>query len=189
MAKGGSRNRAGRPPTPTEIKVLTGTFRSDRHGDEAPDGEDEVKLEPDFPQPPEFLPLSDRAKDIWMTLGQHCGPWTTPSDWVTVWGLVRLIERLVMNQEAQNAEEEAAHPLAFRHTITEHMGERGPEERSVVEAKSNPLVEQEIKLFDKLRPYIAMLGFSPIDRTRMPKLTSPDTKADPLKALMNRARA
>lgn len=186
MAKGGRRSRAGRPRTPTQLKVLQGTFRSDRHADE-PGGE--AGIPPAFPQPPAFLTLSDRAQRIWTQLAEHCGPWTAPSDWVTVWGLVRLIERLMCNHEAQLATEEAGHALAFKHTVIEKMGAMGMgEELTMVEAKSNPLVDQEIKLFDKLRPYIAMLGFSPVDRARMPKLTTPGAKADPLGALINRAK-
>lgn len=183
-------SKSGRPQKSAEIRLITGTHRSDRHGDEA---DVEAGIETSvFPSPPPFLPLSDRALEIWAFLREHCGPWTQQSDWVAVWGVVRLIERLILNHEAQATEEEAGHPLAFKHTVIEKQGpmyEGGVQEQQIVEAKSNPLVDQEIKLFDKVRAYIAMLGLSPVDRARMPKLVNPGAKADPIAALTRRVRA
>ena len=80
------------------MKVVTGTFREDRHGDAAAV---EAQIDPAFPQPPAFLPLSDRARQIWQSLSDHCGPWTSQSDWPAVWGVVRMIERIILNHEAQ----------------------------------------------------------------------------------------
>lgn len=188
MPKGGRRARAGGPRKPTDLKVIEGTFRKDRHGREVTTGEAK------FPKPPGFLQLSGREKRVWKCVGEHCGAWTALSDWTTVWGLVRLIERLIRNHEAQLETDGASHPLAFRHTI-KHVpvpgarpGEVEDQQLEIVEAKSNPLVDQEIKLFDKLRPYIGLLGLSPVDRARMPKLTEPSKVVDPVAALQQRMK-
>ncbi len=189
MPKGGARARAGRTPKPTDLKVIHGTFRADRHGKEVRTGDAK------FPKPPGFLRLSGREKRIWKFLGEHCGAWTADSDWPTVWGVVRLVERLVRNQEAQLETETSGHPLAFKHTLrtTPRAGGRlgdteAVEEVEIVEAKSNPLVDQEIKLFEKVRAYIGLLGLSPVDRARMPKLTTEKKPVDPIQALLARGQ-
>jgi hypothetical protein len=190
MPKGGPRRRAGRPRKPTELKVITGTFRDDRHGKE-------VRAEaPRFPLPPKFLMLDERQKRIWKNVGQHCGAWSSPSDWPTVWGLVRLVEQLIRCQEAQLLTDDAGGPLAYKHTIR-HVPVVGSgsrdraddvQEIEIVEAKPNPLVLLEVRLFDKLRPFIAMLGLSPVDRARMPKLEAPKKDVDPIAALQQRMK-
>jgi hypothetical protein len=189
LPKGGARARAGRAKKPTDLKVIQGTFRNDRHGQEVKTGEAK------FPKPPGFLLIDGRQKRIWKFVGEHCGPWTAPSDWPTVWGLVRLVERLIQNQEAQKETETSGHPLAFKHTLRQRPqagGRTGDteamEEIEIVEAKANPLVDQEIKLFDKLRPFIAMLGLSPVDRARMPSLAGAAKPADPVDALIKRTK-
>jgi hypothetical protein len=190
MPKGGARTRAGRARKPTDLKVIQGTFRTDRHGKEVQTGEAK------FPRPPKFLHLSGREKRIWKFVGDHCGAWSAESDWPTAWGLVRLIERLIRNQEAQLETETSGHPLAFKHTLRHvpRIGSGGRdkpdevEQIEVVEAKSNPLVDQELRLFDKLRPFIAMLGLSPVDRARMPKLAGEKKTVDPIAALQKRSK-
>jgi hypothetical protein len=184
MPKGGARARAGRARKPTELKVLQGTFREDRHGKEIRQG---VAT---FPRPPGFIRLTGRTKRIWQYVGKHCGPWTAESDWPAVWGLVRLIERLIQNQDAQLETETSGHPLAFKHTLR-HAEARGDEREvvEIVEAKSNPLVDQEARLFDKLRPFIAMMGLSPTDRARMPKIGGDAQQPiDPIEALTRRIK-
>jgi hypothetical protein len=191
MPKGGHRSRSGRHRTPTELKILTGTFRNTRHKDEPTKKADDG---PKFPKPSALLQLTGRQKQLWTLVGKHCGAWTATSDWATVWGLVCLLERLIKTHEAQLETETAGHPLAFRHTVRQvpqrlsARGDTDVEEIEIVEAKSNPLVDQEIKLIDKLRPYIAMLGLSPVDRARMPKMTSKVAVVDPIGALIGRAK-
>lgn len=167
---------------------MHGTFRQDRHGKEIQAGEAK------FPTPPKFLVLSKRERRIWRFVGRHCRAWSALSDWPVVWGLVRMIERLIRCQDAQRETDDAGHPLAFKHTIRHVPRLTGGRDRvddveqiEIVEARSNPLVLQEIKLFEKLRPFISMLGLSPVDRARMPKLEDPQ-KTDPLDALTRRMK-
>jgi hypothetical protein len=185
----GNRNSGGRNRKPAELKVITGTFRADRERKPAQIGEAK------FPRPPAFLQLSGRERRVWRLLGDHCGAWTAASDWPTVWATVRLIERLIRCQEAQSETESAGHPLAMRHTI-KHLpkpaaraGEVDDEQIEIVEAKANPLILLEVKLFEKLRPFIALLGLTPVDRGRMPTLTAPAGKGDPIDALLKRMRS
>jgi len=189
MPKGGRRSRAGRRRRPTDLKVIQGTFRKDRHANELPRTDSDG---PRFPKAPSILRLSPRQRKLWRLVGKHCDAWTALSDWPTVWGLVCLLEQLIHNHEAQLETEESGHPLAFKHTVIEKpvMGPTGPErqELTFVEAKSNPLISDERKICDKLRPYIAMLGLSPVDRARMPKMTSKPAAADPLAALIARGK-
>jgi hypothetical protein len=178
----------GHNAKPTAIHLLCGTFRPNRHGDEA-DAEAQIDAAV-FPLPPAFLPLSDRAQEIWAFLGEHCGPWTQQSDWVAVWGVVRLIERLILNHEAQLDTDDAGHPLAFKHVViekTDPMVPGGVSEQTIVEAKSNPLVDQEARLFSKLSGYLSLMGLSPIARARMPRMSAVATP-DPLTSLMKRVR-
>lgn len=180
--------RSGRPRKPTTLKIIQGTFREDRHASELPT----TTGGPQFPRPPAILALSRRHRRLWKLVGLYAGAWTALSDWPTIWGLVCLLEQLVRNHEAQRETDEAGHPLAFKHTVIDKpvMGPMGPErqELSFVEAKSNPLIADERKICDKLRPYIAMLGLSPVDRARMPKMTSKPWAADPLAALIARGK-
>ena len=185
----GVRGRSGgHNAKPAAIHLITGTFRSDRHGDEA-DAEATIDGAV-FPSPPAFLPLSERAQQIWASLGEHCGPWMAQRDWIVVWAVVRMIERLILNHEAQLETDDAGHPLAFKHVVIEKADPMMPgavSEQTVVEAKSNPLVDQEARLFSKLSGYLSLMGLSPIARARMPRMSAA-TAADPLTSLMKRVR-
>ncbi len=171
MAKGGRRQRAGGRPKPTELKVLEGTFRADRHS-EAP------QVAAGWPEPPAHL--SPRERELWDGLARHCGAWTAPSDALVVNGVVALMDRLLRNQEAQRATEDAGHPLAYKHTMREKDGQQ----TTIVEAKENPLISQELKLWRELRSFVGLLGLSPADRARMPKGEAP--AADPFEAFLRR---
>jgi phage terminase small subunit len=186
----GVRGRSGgHNAKPAAIHLMTGTFRSDRHGNEE---EAEAAIESStFPTPPAFLPLSDRAQQIWASLGEHCGPWMAQRDWIVVWGVVRMIERLILNHEAQLETDDAGHPLAFKHVVIEKqdpMVPGGVSEQTIVEAKGNPLVDQEARLFSKLSGYLSLMGLSPIARTHMPRMSPAAATQDPLTSLMKRAR-
>lgn len=156
MAKGGRRVGAGHPKTPTALKIVTGSYRKDRHGNEP-------QVAASFPAAP--VGLNERELATWKELEQHCATWTALSDKWAIWGVVKLVDRLDRNQEAQRASAEAGHPLAFSYKIT---GSGEDEEKSVrVEAKSNPLIDQEVKLLRELRMFLAICGLSPRDRTQM----------------------
>jgi phage terminase small subunit len=182
MPKGGRRNHSGRPPKPTELKVVQGTFREDRHGGEVSvaSGVDSV-----FPKPPKHL--NKRERDAWKQL-EALVSWVAPSDVLAVNGVVSLWDLLLRNQEAQRASAEAGHPLAFRYHITED-GEKEQEKHIEVEAKENPLYSQQIKIWRELRAYIALTGLSPVDRARMTPVGGAEEKPSKLADLMRRARA
>jgi hypothetical protein len=176
MAKGGRRQGAGRKPKPTEIKLLQGTFRSDRHGDEA---QPEQKGFPDAP-----THLTPRELEVWGQLQAKCAHWSAPSDWLAFNGVVSLVDRILRNQEAQRATDTAGHPLAFKHVLSD----QGEKHIEIVQAEENPLITQEVKLWRELRAYIGITGLSPADRARM-RVTTPDEKqANPLDRFIKKSR-
>lgn len=156
MAKGGRRAHSGKKPKPTEMKLLQGTFRADRHGDE-------VVTPPKWPAPPAWL--TDRERELWGSLEAHCRAWVAESDLLAINGVVSIMSRVLSNQRAQQATEEAGGPLAFKHIIEEANGKS----IEIVEAKENPLITQEVKLWRELRAYIGIMGLSPVDRARVQK--------------------
>jgi hypothetical protein len=157
MAKGGRRVRAGRKPKPTDLKVLQGTFRTDRHGGE-------VQVPAKWPDPPVFIPMTDRQRVIWQGL-KDGDTWHAETDWPSVWGLVKAIDGVIANHEAQLETETASHPLAFKHILQEQNGKSV----EIVTAEENPLRTGELKFLDRLYKFIALNGRSPADRARMPK--------------------
>jgi hypothetical protein len=163
MAKGGRRTHAGRKPVPTAIKVVTGVFRTDRHGDEP-------QTVAAWPDPPAHL--NPRERELWAHLAQACGPWVAPSDGVTINGLVSLMDRVLAIQEAMRATPDAASPL----TVTFTPAADGEPNAEPV---ANPLYTLELKFWTALRGYIAILGLSPADRARMPAGHAP-AAANPL---------
>ncbi len=182
MPRGGRRQGAGRKPKPTEIKVLQGTFRGDRHGDEA---QPDVK---GWPEPPAHL--NARELELWGALGERCAAWSAPSDFLAFNGVVSLADRLLRNQEAQGETDTSGHPLTFKHVIKHVIGGDGnPVELEIVSPEENPLISQEIKLWRELRAFIGITGLSPADRARM-KLSDPGAKkpANPLDRFIGRAR-
>jgi hypothetical protein len=168
--------RSGRKPKPTGLKVLQGTFRSDRHGDE---------VQPDaggWPEPPAHLGDDERA--LWDGLREHCEPWAAKSDWMAFNGVVSLMAKVLRVQAAQRATEDAGGPLSFKHVVQEKDGK----ETTIVEAKENPLWGTEAKFWKELRAYIGLTGLSPADRARMRVSDGSDTPANPLDRFLKKAK-
>jgi hypothetical protein len=98
LGMGGNR-RSGRRRTSTDLKLVRGTFRPDRHADEA------QPTAKGWPDPPGHL--SARERVLWDALRTHCEPWSAPSDWVAYNGVVSLLDRLLRVQEAMQANTDA----------------------------------------------------------------------------------
>src|SRR5688572_9978859 len=105
MAKGGKRTGAGAKRKPTELKVLEGSFRKDRHGDAPP-------VVPGFPAAPECLMEAERQ--LWASFPKP--NWIGQTDVVAVHAAVSTYERILRNQKAQQATETAGHPLSYKYT-------------------------------------------------------------------------
>jgi hypothetical protein len=164
MAKGGRRQHAGGQRKPTEMKVVQGTFRADRHAAE-------VRVPSGWPKTPAHLNPRERA--LWKGLKRHCRAWVAPSDWLALNGVVSLADRLLRNQDAQRASATAGHPLV-------KLSVKNPV------ATENPLISQELKLWRELRGYIAIVGLSPVDRARVQTSSAGDARANPLDRFLNR---
>jgi hypothetical protein len=160
MAKGGRRSGAGRKRKPTELRVLEGTFRKDRHAG-AP------QVVEGFPEAPGCLNEAERA--LWETFPKPA--WIGQTDVVAVHAAVSIYERILRNQKAQQATAKAGNPLAEKHTI-DGDGNRA------VEAKENPLITQELKLWGRLMSILGTLGLTPADRAKMtmPKVNETEDK-------------
>jgi hypothetical protein len=172
MAKGGRRNHAGKPPKPTDMKVLQGTFRDDRHGAE-------VHVPAKWPPPPAHL--SERERALWNSLEGSCQTWVAESDWPALNGAVALMDRILRIQDAQRDAETptAGNPLAFKYS-TDGDG------NVTAEPKENPLFTMELKFWTGLRGYIAILGLSPADRARMKPTEAEKPAANPLDRFVKR---
>jgi hypothetical protein len=181
MAKGGRRSHSGRKPKPTAMKVVQGTFRADRHGGER-------TVAPGWPVAPNHL--TPREAVLWAGLEPHCATWVAPSDWPAVNGVVSLLDRVLRNQEAQRETDTAGHPLAFKHVVmtpNEEQTQKGIVAVEVVEAKENPLITQEVKLWRELRAYLGLVGLSPVDRARV-SAHEPDAPDNPLEKFLHRSK-
>jgi hypothetical protein len=173
--------RSGRKRKPTELKVLQGSFRKDRHGDEAqPTG-----VNAGFPDAPAHL--SDRERELWEDLRQKCESWAAKSDWLAFNGVVSLADRILRNQEAQRETDTAGHPLTFKHVIKHTVDGQGqPVELEIVSPEENPLISQEMKLWRELRAFIGLTGLSPADRARMRVTGAEEKKSNPLDRFIKR---
>ena len=169
----GTSRSGGRNKKPTAVKLLTGTFRGDRHGKE-------VTVPAVWPMAPAHL--TARERDLWSGLEAHCALWVAPSDWLAINGVVSLMDRILRNQDAQRETDTAGGPLAFKHIIEEANGKS----IEIVEAKENPLITQEVKLWRELRAYIGLVGLSPVDRARVQKSGEPAAVANPLDRFLKR---
>lgn len=172
MAKGGSRAHAGRKRKPTEMKVVQGTFRGDRHGEE-------TTIPAGWPEAPEHL--NERELELWKLLEARCAPWVAPSDWLALNGVVSLMDRLLSIQAAMRATDDAGKPIAFKFTPSAD-GEAN------LEPKENPLFGMELKYWTGLRGYIAITGLSPADRTKVKGGGTEQEPANPLDKFINRKR-
>jgi hypothetical protein len=159
MAKGGKRTGAGRKRTPTELKVLEGTFRKDRHAGSPP-------VVTGFPQAPECLTEAEQKLWAWFPKPG----WIGQSDVVAVHAAVSTYARILSNQKAQQATEQAGHPLAYKFSHDSDGNQN-------VEPKENPLITQEIKLWGRLMSILGTLGLTPADRAKM-QTPKADTVAD-----------
>ena len=155
MAKGGKRTGAGRKRKPTELKVLEGSFRKDRHGAAPP-------VVPGFPQAPECL--NEAEQKLWASFPKP--GWIGQTDVVAVHAAVSVYERILRNQKAQQATPEAGNPLAYKFSHDADGNQN-------VEPKENPLITQELKLWGRLMSILGTLGLTPADRAKM---TAPKTE-------------
>lgn len=149
MAKGGKRVGSGPKRKPTELRVLEGTFRKDRHGGSP-------SVVGIFPNTPPHL--SEAEKQLWEAFPKPV--WIGETDVVAVNAAVSLFERVLRVQRAQGATPEAGAPLAFRVTHDGDGNER-------LEPKENPLLTLEIKLWGRLMTVLDTLGLTPSARTKM----------------------
>ena len=149
MPKGGKRTGAGRKRTPTELKVLEGTFRKDRHA-----GSPAVVV--GFPDAPACL--MDAEKALWASFPKPA--WIGQTDVVAVHAAVSVYERILRNQKAQQATEQAGHPLSYKFSHDADGNQN-------VEPKENPLITQEVKLWGRLMSILGTLGLTPADRAKM----------------------
>ena len=166
----GTHRSGGKNRKPTEMKVLEGTFRGDRHGNEP-------VVETKWPEAPAHL--SERERELWEQLKPLCQSWVAPSDWLTIHGVVSLADRILRIQEAQRATDDSGNPIAFKYT-TDGDGNAN------AEPKENPLYGMELKTWRELRAFIGLLGLSPVDRTRMPS-SDAGKPANPLDKFIKRA--
>jgi hypothetical protein len=160
MAKGGKRTRSGPPRKPTELRVLEGTFRKDRHGGAPPVVEG-------FPTAPEGL--TEAEAKLWAWFPKPA--WIGQTDVAAVHGAVSTYERILRNQAAQQKTPEAGHPLSFKYGYD-------ADGNQTVEVKENPLITQEIKLWGRLMSILGTLGLTPADRAKMtaPKADAVENK-------------
>jgi phage terminase small subunit len=152
MPKGGARARSGPTRKPTEVKLLEGTFAKYR------DAQRPVLDASAFPQPPAYL--NARQLELWRELEQHCGVWIGTSDRLALLGAVSVYDLIRRNFEAQAATPDASAMLTSKVFMDDSGG-------GTVEAKENPLINQQLKLWRELRGFIAILGLSPADRARV----------------------
>lgn len=141
--------RSGRKRKPTELKVLEGSFRKDRHGDAPP-------VVAGFPEAPACL--MDAEKELWASFPKPA--WIGQTDVLAVHAAVSTYERILRNQQAQMATETAGHPLSFKYSHDADGNQN-------VEPKENPLITQEIKLWGRLMSILGTLGLTPADRAKM----------------------
>lgn len=149
MAKGGRRTGSGRKPKPTELKVLEGSFRKDRHG-HAP------QVAGVFPAAPTYL--SEAERKLWEAFPKPT--WIVETDVVAVHAAVSIYERILRNQKAQQATDTAGASLAYKYTYDADGNQNA-------EPKENPLITQELKLWGRLMSVLATLGLTPADRAKM----------------------
>lgn len=171
MAKGGRRMHSGRKRTPTEVKLIQGTFRKDQDGTRP-------QVPTAWPAPPSHL--TQRERQLWDQLKATTSLWVTVSDWPALNGVVSLLDRLLRNQAAQQATPTAGAPLTSAPLGDAASGQE-------MGAKENPLITQEIKLWRELRAYIGLVGLSPVDRARV---QIPEAAADvnPLDRFLKRGQ-
>jgi hypothetical protein len=156
MAKGGKRTGAGRKRKPTELKVLEGSFRKDRHGAAPP-------VVAGFPVAPECLTVAER--ELWETFPKPA--WIGQTDGMAVHAAVSVYERILRNQQAQAKTEDAGNPLTVKYTV-DGDGNR------TAEPKENPLITQELKLWGRLMSILGTLGLTPADRAKMSTPKEPE---------------
>jgi phage terminase small subunit len=160
MAKGGKRTGAGAKRKPTELKVLEGTFRKDRHGDSP-------AVVGGFPTNPDWL--TEAEAKLWEWFPKPT--WIGQTDVGAVNAAVSTYERILRNQAAQQKTPEAGHPLSFKYGYD-------ADGNQTVEVKENPLITQEIKLWGRLMSILGTLGLTPADRAKMtaPKASAVENK-------------
>lgn len=160
--------------------MLQGTFRQDRHGT-AP------HVDTKWPAAPAFLRLTARQAELWESL-KDGDSWHAQTDWPAVWGLVLALDELLLNHAAQAETDTSGHPLAYKHIVKHAMDAGGqPVELEIVSAEENPLKTNEMKWLDKVYKFIALNGYSPVDRARMPKAGEVE-QASPLDRFIKKAQ-
>jgi hypothetical protein len=141
--------RSGRKRKPTEMRVIEGTFRKDRHG-AAPE------VEPGFPEAPAHL--TERQKQLWVTFPRRA--WITESDWMQVNGAVALFDLVLRNQDAQGKTEDAGNMLILKQ-------KPDPDGGMHYEPAKSPLISQAAELWASFLRTLPALGLTPADRAKM----------------------
>jgi hypothetical protein len=142
-------HKSGPRRKPKELKILEGSFRKDRQGHQP----DVVGA---FPAQPDGLTESEQA--LWQAFPKP--NWIGETDAVAVRAAVTIYDRILRNQKAQQATEQASHPLAYKFSHDADGNQN-------VEPKENPLITQELKLWDSLMRKLETLGLTPSSRAKM----------------------
>ena len=157
------------------MKVLQGTFRADRHGDE-------LTVPTKWPDPP--ASVNARERILWAELEKKCAAWVAASDVLAIYGVVTLVDLIQRNEDAQQETPESRHPLLFTRTLNLGTGE-------IFETQApgeNPLFTQRVKILRELRAYLGIMGLSPVDRARVETPGGAEPTKNPLDRFLNRKR-
>jgi P27 family predicted phage terminase small subunit len=143
----------GRPRKPTELHVLNGTFRDDRHGGT-------VQAPPGIPEPPGGLSEGALAE------------WERIVPVLTALGLITLADRSTL----------AAYCCVYArwHQAEQELAKNGPVYKtSEGNMAQSPWLWVANKALDQLRTYAGLFGLSPSSRASL-KTTPPDDASDPM---------
>jgi hypothetical protein len=102
--------------------------------------------------------LSEEERKLWKTFPRV--PWIVESDGLAVHAAVSIFERILRNQKAQAATDQAGNPLSIKISYDGDGNER-------LEPKENPLITQELKLWTRLLTVLGVLGLTPTDRAKV----------------------
>lgn len=166
------------------MKVIQGTFRDDRHGDEIRSAVG-AGASGSWPKPPKWL--SERERKLWRDLKKHCGAWSEASDFLAIHGIVSLTDLFLKCREDEST---AGAKSVMTNVITTALPNNAGVQRKV-EVKESPFRTQQVRILKELRAYLALQGLSAVDRARMRTPSEDEGKApqqSPLDELIARAR-
>lgn len=126
-----------------------------------------------FPAAPDYL--SEAEARLWERFPRPA--WIGATDVLAVHAAVSLYARILHNQAAQRATAEAGAPLAYKVSYDGDGNER-------LEPKPNPLIAQEVQLWQRLMSVLASLGLTPADRGKMQTPQPSDAEAETWAAIL-----